>query len=109
MLGWRMKNCRLISNFLSCFWKYNPPLKFLLPLIFIGVSIWIPNKVLAISSEYVLRLPFIGGPFTITHTSGGTHTGKSAEALDFDLINPDNHEVISAAIGKVIWARSDSG
>ena len=56
-----------------------------------------------------LRLPFGGGPFTITNgPNEGMHRGRSAEAIDFDL-TPDGHDVNPAGSGTVIWAKTDSG
>lgn len=61
----------------------------------------------SIASTSGLRLPFVGGPFTITNgPNEDLHTNQSSEAIDFSLST--NHDVIAAAGGVVIWARTDA-
>jgi Peptidase family M23 len=61
------------------------------------------------ASHSGLRLPFVGGPFTITNgPNEGRHRGRSAEAIDF-VLTSDGRDVNPAGSGTVIWAKTDSG
>src|SRR5262249_6663635 len=56
-----------------------------------------------------LRLPFVGGPFTIPDgPNQGLHTGVAAESVDFELV-PTDHDVLAAAPGTVILAATGTG
>src|SRR5258708_7782416 len=51
-----------------------------------------------------IRLPFVGGPFVFGYgPDQGDHVGRSAGAIDFDML-PSNHDVIAGTTGNVVWA-----
>jgi hypothetical protein len=61
------------------------------------------------ASQTGLRLPFVGGPYQIiTGPHSGLAPGAAGQALDFQL-PPDQHDVLAAGPGTVMYAQTDQG